>query len=337
MSNVIQWSTIDSEVEEFQNGYRSGFVSIFKKYEGMETDERGPQNKIIVVNKHNFSERYGIAYSTFTDWIRKEEDVTGAVTSPPRSRPGPDQRALEEAAAKARIEAEAKAERDRLAEAERAERQKQKEIEQAEARARKEEQEKAAREKREAAARHQAELKAQAEKDRQDKLEALSRLEARMKEESNAVGFDLSTLTKDQKAQIMTILANDPEQASEWFKAQETARKAKNAAAAEKATEANRKRLEQMEDRERRNTLAKASEDYEHSALKAFLKLEAVAEEVKELLEEKGGVTFSHIISSGRLANEWVTATELVEDVAVAIRESIFEANAESQLQEVGE
>ena len=323
MSNVIQWSTIDSEVEEFQNGYRSGFVSIFKKYEGMETDERGPQNKIIVVNKHNFSERYGIAYSTFTDWIRKEEDVTGAVTSPPRSRPGPDQRALEEAAAKARIEAEAKAERNRL--------------EQAEVRARKEEQEKAAREKREAAARHQAELKAQAEKDRQDKLEALSRLEARMKEESNAVGFDLSTLTKDQKAQIMTILANDPEQASEWFKAQETARKAKNAAAAEKATEANRKRLEQMEDRERRNTLAKASEDYEHSALKAFLKLEAVAEEVKELLEEKGGVTFSHIISSGRLANEWVTATELVEDVAVAIRESIFEANAESQLQEVGE
>ena len=100
---MIKWTDIDNEVEEFQSGYRSGFVAIFKKYEGMETDERTAQNKVVVVGKANFAERYGINRTTFQRWVAEEMTGDGHVLD---KRPG-----LNEKMAKAAEEAAAKADR----------------------------------------------------------------------------------------------------------------------------------------------------------------------------------------------------------------------------------
>jgi len=310
---LIKWTDIDNEVEEFQSGYRSGFVAIFKKYEGMETDERTAQNKVVVVGKANFAERYGINRTTFQRWVAEEMTGDGHVLD---KRPGLNEKmakAAEEAAAKATAEAEAKAAKA-LAEA--LERQKRehnlaeaKRAAEAAAKIRAEEQKKAA----EAAAKEIAALK------------------AKMAETAKAAEFDISTLTEAQKAQVMTLLANDPEKASEWFKAQ-TAERARKLAEAEKAAkEAAAKKRQQMEERESRQAAERARKDYDASALKDFIAITKAAKALQEKLRNKP-VTFDHVLTSGLSAQEWVSMTELVEDVAVEVRESLFSINAEQEL-----
>jgi len=309
---LIKWTDIDNEVEEFQSGYRSGFVAIFKKYEGMETDERTAQNKVVVVTQTGFARRYGIDERTFRRWIEQESGVTPTSSGGERWRER-EERLQAEAAAKATAEAEAKA---KLALAAALERQKRehnlaeaKRAAEAAAKIRAEEQKKAA----EAAAKEIAALK------------------AKMAETAKAAEFDISTLTEAQKAQVMTLLANDPNKAAEWFKAQ-TAERARKLAEAEKAAkEAAAKKRQQMEERESRQAAERARKDYDASALKDFIAITKAAKALQMKLRDKP-VTFDHVLTSGLSAQEWVSMTELVEDVAVEVRESLFSINAEQEL-----
>lgn len=308
---MIKWTDIDSEVEEFQSGYRSGFVTIFKKYEGMDTDEKDGQGRTVKVSRNSFARRYGIAETTFKTWVATSEGNRPDVGRSPIKESM--EKAAREAAAKAKAEAEAVAAKA-LAEA--LERQKRehnaaeaKRAAEAAAKIRAEEQKKAA----EAAAKEIAALK------------------AKMAETAKAAEFDISTLTEAQKAQVMTLLANDPDKAKQWFAAQTAERARKLAEAEQKAKVDAAKKREQMAEREARKAAEAARQDYEGSALKDFVAITKAAKALQEKLRRKP-VTFDHVLTSGMSAQEWVSMTELVEDVAVEVRESLFSINAEQEL-----
>jgi hypothetical protein len=316
---MIKWSKIDSEVEEFQSGYRSVFVTIFKKYEGMETDERDGANRVVKVTVRGFARRYGIGETTFQTWVNQEvRPDLGRIT--PRT---PSERALAEAASKAKAEAEAKAEKALEAQAKRSAEAAAKALEHAD------------RQQKAAVVAERTRVEAQAKADaRKEAEKKIKEIQAKLEQEFKAREFDPSHLTPSQRSEIMVLLANDPAEAKRWFKAYEDERKRKLSAANAKAVEANRKRLEQMQDRERRSAHQRASKEFEDSALKMFSSLADLAAKCQKLLQTKP-VTFNHLITSGLSANDWVKMTEDVEDVAVAFRESIFEANAAEELSEI--
>lgn len=306
---MIKWSDIEAEV----GGFRESLVEIFKKYEGMTTDEIDGNGVAVKVNQSSFARHMGIPVPTFQEWVRKASGRMAARSERAGSWQDRERKAAADAAAKATAEAEAKAAKA-LAEA--LERQKRehnlaeaKRAAEAAAKIRAEEQKKAA----EAAAKEIAALK------------------AKMAETAKAAEFDISTLTEAQKAQVMTLLANDPEKASEWFKAQ-TAERARKLAEAEKAAkEAAAKKRQQMEERESRQAAERARKDYDASALKDFIAITKAAKALQMKLRDKP-VTFDHVLTSGLSAQEWVSMTELVEDVAVEVRESLFSINAEQEL-----
>jgi hypothetical protein len=312
---MIKWSKIDSEVEEFQSGYRSVFVSIFKKYEGMETDERDGANRVVKVTVRGFARRYGIGETTFQTWVSQEvRPDLGRIT--PRA---PSERAIAEATAKVKAEAEKALE----AQAKRSADAAAKALEHAD------------RQQKAAVVAERTRVEAQAKADaRKEAEKKIKEIQAKLEQEFKAREFDPSHLTPSQRSEIMVLLANDPAEAKRWFKAYEDERKRKLSAANAKAVEANRKRLEQMQDRERRAAHQKASKEFEDSALKMFSSLAELARKCQKLLQTKP-VTFNHLITSGLSANDWVKMTEDVEDVAVAFRESIFEANAAEELSEI--
>lgn len=308
---MIKWSDIEAEV----GGFRENLVEIFKKYEGMRTDEMDGRGSVVKVTASSFARHMGIADSTFKEWVAKYTSSPGGGTSK-RTRPGPDQRAIEEAAAQAKAQAEAKAAQhlakaleqqkreSALAEAKRAE--------EAARKIRAEEQAKA----KEAAAKEIAKL-------REDLAKAAAKAE-----------FDVNSMTAAQKQQVMTMLANDPDKAAEWFKAQ-TAERSRKLAEAEKKAKADAERKKsQMAERESRKAAERARSDYNSSALRAFISVTESAEKMLKLLNEKP-ITFDHILASGLSAGEWVKMTELVEDMAVEVREAIFAVNAEQELSEL--
>jgi hypothetical protein len=313
---MIKWSEIESECGD----YRSGFVAVFRKYEGMETDKRDNARRIVKVSIGSFSSHFGIADTTFRRWLDREMGTTSGATSPGTNR---IKQQLAEAAAKAKAEAEAKAEKALEAQAKRSAEAAAKALEHADR------QQKAA----VVAERTRVEAQAKAEA-RKEAEKKIKEIQAKLEQEFKAREFDPSHLTPSQRSEIMVLLANDPAEAKRWFKAYEDERKRKLSAANAKAVEANRKRLEQMQDRERRAAHQKASKEFEDSALKMFSSLADLARKCQKLLQTKP-VTFNHLITSGLSANDWVKMTEDVEDVAVAFRESIFEANAAEELSEI--
>ena len=317
---MIKWTDIDNEVEEFQSGYRSGFVAIFKKYEGMETDDRDASNRVVKVTRASFSKRYGIAETTFRGWL--EVGTTVAATSR-----GTISDRMAEAAAKAKAEAEAKAAKELAAALER------------QAKASAAQAKEAMRQERIAADNRQ---KIEAERIRREEQtkakEAAAKEIAKLREDlakaAAKAEFDVSTMTAAQKQQVMTMLANDPDKAAEWFKAQTAERSRKLAEAEKKAKADADKKRSQMADRESRKAAERARQDYDSSALKQFISVTKNAEVMMKLLNEKP-VTFDHILASGLSAGEWVKMTELVEDMAVEVREAIFAVNAEQELSEL--
>lgn len=324
---MIRWSDIDNEVEEFQSGYRAGFISIFKKYEGMETDERTTQNKVIVVNKSNFSERYGIAYSTFNGWLQKE--VAGAATSS-RVRPGPDQRALaqaaEEAAAKAKAEAEARAAKELSAALERQKR------EQALAEA-KRAQEQAAK----IRAEEQAKAAEATRKEREQAQKEMSELKAKLAEAAKAAKFDISTLSDADKAKVMTMLANDPDSAASYFEAQAKERERKAALVEKQRKEREHKRQQEKTDKEKVAAFERARKDYESSPLWYLVnKVMPVVDQFNSLLNQKV-VNLDHLLISNKSAQEVIKLTEFADDTMEKMRESIYALNAEIELAGIGD
>ena len=308
---MIKWTDIDNEVEEFQSGYRSGFVAIFKKYEGMETDDRDASNRVVKVTRASFAKRYGIAETTFRGWL--EVGTTVAATSR-----GTISDRMAEAAAKAKAEAEAKA-ATHLARA----------LEQQKRESRLAEEKRA----KEQAAKIRAEEQAKA---KEAAAKEIAKLRADLEKAAKKAEFDVSTLTAAQKQQVMTMLANDPDKAAEWFKAQTAERSRKLAEAEKKAKADADKKRSQMAERESRKAAERARQDYDSSALKAFISVTKSAEVMMKLLNEKP-ITFDHILASGLSAGEWVKMTELVEDMAVEVREAIFAVNAEQELSNITE
>lgn len=63
---MITWDQIETETGDF----RAGFVEIFQKYEGQETDEKDEQNRTVKVTMSSFARHAGIAESTFREWAR---------------------------------------------------------------------------------------------------------------------------------------------------------------------------------------------------------------------------------------------------------------------------
>ena len=63
--------------------HRDGFVAVFRQYEGMPTDERTLQGRVVKVTITSFAEHIGIPTETFRRWVKA---VASAVTTPqPRS------------------------------------------------------------------------------------------------------------------------------------------------------------------------------------------------------------------------------------------------------------
>ena len=314
---MIKWTDIEDEVGDYKNG----FVSTFKKYEGMDTDARDGANRVVKVTISSFANQFGIPETTFRRWVQQEMGTRRESTS----RNSNIEDKVKAASDRARTEAEAAAKKalaDALANAE---------LEKRKALlAQKQEQEKAA--------------KLEAEKIRKEEqtkaaaaaAKEIAELKAKMAATAKAAEFDISTMTEAQKAQVMTLLANDPEKAAEWFKAQ-TAERARKLAEQEKAArEAQAKKRQQMEEREARKAAEQARKDYEGSALRKLVDLVKLAKECQEVLRSKG-VDFDHILVSGRTAQEWINITEAVEDIAVEYREAIFDVNAKNELADLTE
>lgn len=309
---MIKWIDIEAEV----GGFRENLVEVFKKYEGKITDEIDGRGASVKVTASSFARHMGIADTTFKEWIAKYSSIPGGGSK--RTRPGPDQRVIDEAAAIAKAKAEAQAKLDLANALSRQKREhdlaESKRAAEAKAKIRAEEQAKA----KEAAAKEIASLK------------------AKLNDAAKAAEFDMSTMSEAQKAQVMTMLANDPEKAAEWFKARNAERSRKLAEAETKAKADAERKKSQMAERESRKAAERVRQDYDASALKKFIAVADQAEKMLKLLGEKP-ITFDHILASGLSAQEWVHMTELVEDMAVEVREAIFAVNAAQELSDITE
>lgn len=320
---MINWTEIDAEVEAFQEGYRSGFISIFKKYEGQETDERAANNKIVKVTVASFAARYGIADTTFRRWISEDENVTTAGTySKPANFTERMAKAAAEAAAQAKAEAEAAA---------------QEQLAKALAEQKRAEEAKAADHRRQERTKHEAELAEVQARMRQEKLEALARQEKQLKEEAGKRGLDLSQLTASDKSKLMVMLANDPEQARDWFNAYNQERTRKLSEQHQKQKEDAEKRRFQMEEREAREAARKASQEFDDSGLHFFIN--KVVPQIDKLRHEMSlkPITFTHMMYSGMTPHQLVEMTNRCEDIIVQVREGLFSANAENELADLNQ
>lgn len=317
----ITWSEIEAEA----GGYREGFVAIYKKYEGLETDERDGRGAVVKVTKSSFATHMGIAERTFCRWVTNVEQ--GNVATMAKNAPGGGIKAsIEKATAEATAKAEAKAAAALQAEKQRAEAEAKRREVAAAAKAKQEERERA-----------DAELAAERQKAKAEKLEALARLEKQLKEAAQKQEFDLSTLTAADKAKVMTMLANDPDSAKEWFRAQQAERTRKLEEETRRAAEAAAKRQEQAQNREAREAARKASLDYDDSALAFYLtKVYPILLQFEERMKQTP-ITFDHVLYSHQAPSQIVPKFDRGEDIICAGREAIFLANAEHQLADLGE
>lgn len=63
---TVQWSQIVAECD----GYRAGFVAVFRQYEGQPTDERDGAGRIVKVTVNSFAAHVGIHSETFRRWTK---------------------------------------------------------------------------------------------------------------------------------------------------------------------------------------------------------------------------------------------------------------------------
>jgi hypothetical protein len=63
---TIAWADIIAET----GNYRDGFVAIFRKYEGLPTDEKDAVGRAIKVTVNSFAGHLGIAERTFARWVK---------------------------------------------------------------------------------------------------------------------------------------------------------------------------------------------------------------------------------------------------------------------------
>lgn len=80
-SITIPWSLIESEVD--RGGFRSGFVAVFRKYEGQPTDEKDGANRPVKVTMASFARHFGIEKSVFHRWVQKDAGAAGAPSRAP--------------------------------------------------------------------------------------------------------------------------------------------------------------------------------------------------------------------------------------------------------------
>jgi hypothetical protein len=67
----VQWAQIEAECD----GYRAGFVAVFRKYEGQSTDEKDAQGRIVKVTASSFALHMGVAITTFKGWMKQIDGV----------------------------------------------------------------------------------------------------------------------------------------------------------------------------------------------------------------------------------------------------------------------
>lgn len=72
---MVTWKQIDGELD----GYRVGFVAVFRKYEGQPTDKHDAQGRPMKVSAHTFAAHIKVDTHTFRRWIKNAE--TGAPLS----------------------------------------------------------------------------------------------------------------------------------------------------------------------------------------------------------------------------------------------------------------
>jgi len=74
---MVTWDRITAECD----GYRAGFVAVYRKYQGEPTDEVDGSNRVIKVTAQSFADHSGIAASTFKRWLKAGEEVTTATVA----------------------------------------------------------------------------------------------------------------------------------------------------------------------------------------------------------------------------------------------------------------
>jgi hypothetical protein len=81
MAATIKWA----DIEAATGSYRSGFVKVYLKYKGMDTDEVDASNRVVKVTERSFARHCGINERTFHDWVKAEVrvNITQTSTNPP--------------------------------------------------------------------------------------------------------------------------------------------------------------------------------------------------------------------------------------------------------------
>lgn len=307
---MIKWSDIEAEC----TGYKHGFVDIFRKYEGMDTDERDSANRVITVNVSTFCDRFGIARTTFRRWMEK---VEGMPAGPATTSNTNVVIRIAEATAKATAEAEDKAAQalanQALAHAAQAKA--------AAEKAEKDKQAALAKAAREQAAAVEAERKrAKVEAEEAAKLK-LQEIEARLRAEIKAEPPTPEILAEMAK---QALTSSDPDivnKMAEAYGKHRVEQDAKNKADAQARAAANRAA---QAERDATNAEKRASQEYEDSALKLFMDAHEKLVDCAVLLGRKP-ITFSNLIASGLTHGEILDTVEEAIEISKRIEASIIE------------
>lgn len=87
---MITWNEITEELGTHK-GFREALVSVFRKYEGQETDEKDKSNRTVKVTVASFARHLGIAQQTFDNWVNppspREVVPDPGITSPEPQEP----------------------------------------------------------------------------------------------------------------------------------------------------------------------------------------------------------------------------------------------------------
>jgi transposase-like protein len=63
---MVTWDEITAECD----GYRAGFVAVFRMYDGQPTDEKDAQGRTVKVTATSFARHVGVEESTFRRWVK---------------------------------------------------------------------------------------------------------------------------------------------------------------------------------------------------------------------------------------------------------------------------
>lgn len=307
---MICWSEIEAEA----GGFREGLVTVFRKYEGMTTDEVDGQGRAVKVSQSSFARHMGINEKTFQEWVRKASGRLAARSE----RAGSWSEREAKAAAKAKAEAEAKAAEALASALARQEKQAAEEARKAAEQAEKVKQAALA----EAERKQKAALAKQAEEIRvaersQAKAEAQKKLqdiEAKLRAEIKAEPPTPEVLAAMASQALTSSDPNIVSKMAEAYGKHRVEQDAKNRSDAK--ARASAARAAQAE-RDAKNAEKRASLEYEDSALKLMVDAHEILQEANALMKRKP-ISFSNIIASGLTVGEVEDMVE--EDVEILKR-----------------